>query len=95
MVFKNQRGHGVAYFISSIVAELVLGVLASIIVMWFSRQREFRADSGSASLVGKDKMIAAFRKLQQTSDQNVQMDDRLIALVKQRVFRAYLCRIHR
>tara|TARA_R110002095_G_scaffold45299_2_gene40718 strand:+ start:752 stop:1633 length:882 start_codon:yes stop_codon:yes gene_type:complete len=79
VVFKNQRGHGIAYFVSSIVAELVLGVLASIIVMWFSRQREFRADSGSASLVGKDKMIAALRKLQQASNPNVELDDRLSA----------------
>tara|TARA_R110002074_G_scaffold228259_2_gene399899 strand:- start:97946 stop:98827 length:882 start_codon:yes stop_codon:yes gene_type:complete len=79
VVFKNERGHGIAYFVSSIVAELVLGVLASIIVMWFSRQREFRADSGSASLVGKDKMIAALRKLQQGSNQNEQLDDRLSA----------------
>lgn len=79
VVFKNQRGHGIAYFVSSIVAELVLGVLASIIVMWFSRQREFRADSGSASLVGKEKMIAALKKLQQPSNQNVELDDRLTA----------------
>lgn len=79
VVFKNQRGHGIAYFVSSIVAELVLGVLASIIVMWFSRQREFRADSGSASLVGKDKMIAALRKLQQASTPHVELDDRLSA----------------
>ncbi|MDX2426272.1 MAG: protease HtpX [Cycloclasticus sp.] len=79
VVFKNQRGHGIAYFVSSIAAELVLGVLASIIVMWFSRQREFRADSGSASLVGKDKMIAALRKLQQASNPNVELDDRLTA----------------
>jgi heat shock protein HtpX len=47
--------------------------------MWFSRQREFRADSGSASLVGKDKMIAALRKLQQASNPNVELDDRLSA----------------
>jgi heat shock protein HtpX len=79
VVFKNQRGHGIAYFVTSIVAELVLGVLASIIVMWFSRQREFRADSGSANLVGKDKMIAALRKLQQASNPNVELDDRLTA----------------
>tara|TARA_R110002096_G_scaffold268308_2_gene461998 strand:- start:31261 stop:32142 length:882 start_codon:yes stop_codon:yes gene_type:complete len=79
VVFKNQHGHGIAYFVTSIVAELVLGVLASIIVMWFSRQREFRADSGSANLVGKDKMIAALRKLQQASNPNVELDDRLTA----------------
>ena len=63
-VFKNQQGHGVGYFITTIIAELVLGVLASIIVMWFSRQREFRADEGSAELVGGYKMIAALRRLE-------------------------------
>jgi heat shock protein HtpX len=47
-----------------IVAELILGVLASIIVMWFSRQREFRADAGAANLAGRQKMIAALERLQ-------------------------------
>jgi heat shock protein HtpX len=47
-----------------IVAELVLGILASIIVMWFSRQREFRADRGGASLAGRPAMIAALKRLQ-------------------------------
>ena len=51
-------------FRSNIIAEIVLGVLASIIVMWFSRQREFRADAGGASLAGREKMIAALRRLQ-------------------------------
>ena len=50
---------------ASIAAELVLGVLASIIVMWFSRQREFRADAGGASLAGRGKMVAALQRLQQ------------------------------
>ncbi len=49
VVFKTERGHGPAFFVTMIVAELVLGVLASIIVMWFSRQREFRADRGGAA----------------------------------------------
>jgi heat shock protein HtpX len=65
VVFKNERGHGPAYFVTLIVAQMVLGVLASIIVMWFSRQREFRADAGAASLEGKQKMIAALQRLQQ------------------------------
>lgn len=64
IVFKTERGVGPAYLITSIVAQLVLGVLASIIVMWFSRQREFRADSGAARLSGRGKMIAALRRLQ-------------------------------
>jgi len=63
VVFKTQRGNGPAFFITMIIAELVLGILASIIVMWFSRQREFRADRGGASLAGRQNMIAALRRL--------------------------------
>jgi heat shock protein HtpX len=66
VVFKTERGHGPAFWIATIVAELVLGILASIIVMWFSRYREFRADAGGASLAGRQKMIAALRRLQST-----------------------------
>lgn len=64
VVFKNEEGHGPAFFVTMIVAELVLGILASIIVMWFSRQREYRADRGGASLAGKQNMIAALERLQ-------------------------------
>ncbi len=63
MVFKTERGHGPAFWITSIVAELVLGILASIIVMWFSRQREYRADAGGAKLAGRTSMINALAKL--------------------------------
>jgi heat shock protein HtpX len=63
VVFKNERGQGPAFFITTIVAQLVLGVLASIIVMWFSRKREFRADMGGASLAGRDAMISALERL--------------------------------
>jgi heat shock protein HtpX len=63
VVFKTERGHGPAYWITSIIAQLVLGVLASMIVMWFSRQREFRADAGGAKLAGRDKMIGALQRL--------------------------------
>ena len=63
VVFKNENGHGPAFFVTMIIAELVLGILASIIVMWFSRQREFRADRGGASLAGKGAMIAALQRL--------------------------------
>jgi heat shock protein HtpX len=69
VVFKTERGHGPAFWITAIVAELVLGVLASIIVMWFSRKREFRADAGSARLTSPQKMIAALEKLQQGVNQ--------------------------
>tara|TARA_R110002073_G_scaffold189936_1_gene348779 strand:- start:579 stop:1466 length:888 start_codon:yes stop_codon:yes gene_type:complete len=68
-VFKTERGHGPAFWITAIIAELVLGFLASIIVMWFSRRREFRADAGGASLAGRHKMIAALRRLQATVGQ--------------------------
>ena len=63
VVFKTERGHGPAFFITSIIAQLVLGILASIIVMWFSRQREFRADAGGATLAGREKMVAALERL--------------------------------
>jgi len=63
VVFKNEEGHGPAFFVTMIVAELVLGILASIIVMWFSRQREFRADRWGASLAGRGAMIAALERL--------------------------------
>jgi heat shock protein HtpX len=63
IVFKTERGTGPAFFVTMIIAELILGVLASIIVMWFSRKREFRADRGGASLAGKQHMIAALERL--------------------------------
>jgi heat shock protein HtpX len=64
IIFKTEKGTGPAFFVTMIVAELVLGVLASIIVMWFSRQREFRADAGAAKLSSSKKMIAALERLQ-------------------------------
>jgi heat shock protein HtpX len=64
-VFKTERGHGPGFFITSIVAQIVLGILASMIVMWFSRQREFRADAGGARLAGRVRMIGALAKLRQ------------------------------
>jgi len=69
IVFKSERAHGPAYFVTYIIAELVLGVLASIIVMWFSRRREFRADRGGAALAGRESMIAALQKLKLTQEQ--------------------------
>ena len=67
VVFKTERGHGPAFWITSIIAEIVLGILASIIVRWFSRQREYRADAGAAYLVGSDKMVAALQRLAKMS----------------------------
>jgi heat shock protein HtpX len=63
VILRNEQGMGIGFFLSSLVAQIVLGVLASTIVFWFSRQREFRADAGSAKLVGAPKMIAALERL--------------------------------
>ena len=63
LILKNQRGHGPGFWITAIIAELVLAVLASVIVMWFSRRREFRADAGGANLAGNENMIAALQRL--------------------------------
>jgi heat shock protein HtpX len=78
VVFKNERGHGPGFWITTIVAEIILAILASIIVMWFSRQREFRADTGGARLAGRDKMISALERLR-TVHQPTQMPDQLAA----------------
>lgn len=63
-IFKNENGRGIGYFAVVIVAEIVLGLLASIVVLYFSRQREFRADAGGAHLAGRGAMIAALQRLQ-------------------------------
>lgn len=68
VVFRVEQGHGPAFWITSIVAQFVLGILATIIVMWFSRWREYRADAGSAELAGQQKMISALRRLKQVHD---------------------------
>ena len=68
VVFKTERGHGPAFFIVSMITQFVLGILAMSIVMWFSRWREFRADKGGADLAGRQKMIAALRRLQQAHE---------------------------
>ncbi|MGP1931825.1 MAG: M48 family metalloprotease, partial [Arsenophonus sp. ET-DL12-MAG3] len=60
---KNNQGNPMIYFMISMVLEVIFGILASIITMWFSRHREFRADAGSAHLVGREKMIAALQRL--------------------------------
>jgi len=73
VLLKNdeRNGPGIGAFVAEIAAQLVLGVLASIIVMWFSRQREFRADAGGASLAGRNKMIAALERLKMNHEQSV------------------------
>jgi heat shock protein HtpX len=68
VVFKTERGYGPAYYITQILAQIVLGILASMLVMWFSRYREFRADAGGAKLAGREKMIGALRALQRAHE---------------------------
>jgi heat shock protein HtpX len=65
VVFKTEEGHGPAFWVTTIVAEIVLGLFATMIVMWFSRQREFRADAGGARLAGREQMVSALQRLQQ------------------------------
>jgi heat shock protein HtpX len=69
VVFKTERGHGPAFYITSIIAQLVFGIVASIIVFWFSRQREFSADRGSARIAGREKMVAALEQLRKSANQ--------------------------
>lgn len=64
VVLRNEQGYGIGYFVSVLVAQLVLGIFASIIVMWVSRQREFRADAGSAKLNGAQPMVRALTRLE-------------------------------
>jgi heat shock protein HtpX len=71
VVFKTEQGHGPAYFIVSIVAQLLLSVLATMVVMWFSRYREFRADAGGAQLTSRTAMANALRRLQQAHQQDL------------------------
>lgn len=71
VVFKVERGHGPAFWIVSLVAQFILGILASMIVAWFSRYREYRADAGGADLAGRQKMINALKRLQQTQNQSL------------------------
>ncbi|MEY4597361.1 MAG: protease HtpX [Pseudomonadota bacterium] len=69
VLLKNEKGEGMGFFVATMVAEVVLGVLASMVVAWFSRQREFRADAGGASLAGREKMIAALERLKVNHEQ--------------------------
>ena len=72
VILKNEEGRGIGYLVATIAAELVLGLLASTIVMWFSRRREFRADEAGADLAGKHAMIGALNRLR--AEQNIEAD---------------------
>ena len=69
VLLKNEKGEGMGFFVATMAAEVVLGVLASMVVAWFSRHREFRADAGGASLAGREKMIAALERLKVNHEQ--------------------------
>ncbi|MFI8374345.1 protease HtpX [Pseudomonas helleri] len=79
VVFKNDEGRGIAYYVATIFAELVLGFLASAIVMWFSRKREFRADEAGAQLAGTTAMISALQRLRSEQGLPVHMPDTMAA----------------
>ncbi|MFT6430079.1 MAG: heat shock protein HtpX [Halopseudomonas sp.] len=80
VIFKNDSGApGFGFIIATIFAEIVLGILASIIVMWFSRQREFRADAASAQLAGTGNMIAALEHLRAEQGQPVELPGEMTA----------------
>lgn len=79
VIFKNENGHGIAFYVATIVAELVLGILATTIVMWFSRKREFRADEAGARLAGTPAMIGALQRLRTEQDLPSPLPDSLTA----------------
>jgi heat shock protein HtpX len=79
VVFRTERGHGIAYYVTSIFAQIVLGILASIIVLAFSRAREFRADAAGARLAGRDKMIAALEGLKRASERTQPLPEQMAA----------------
>ncbi len=71
VVFRNERGQGPGFWITTLIAQFVLSFLATMIVMWFSRRREFRADHGGASLAGRQNMISALQALGRGQDQEL------------------------
>jgi heat shock protein HtpX len=68
VLLKNERGLGIGYYVTQMIAQICLSILATMIVMWFSRHREFRADAGGANLAGRHKMIEALRALQRSRE---------------------------
>jgi len=78
VLLKNEEGPGIGYYVTFFVLEIALGILASGVVMWFSRRREFRADTGGADLAGRTKMIAALQRLQSLQGE-AQLPERMAA----------------
>ena len=79
VVFKTERGHGIGFYIVTFIAEMILGILASAIVFWFSRRREFRADQAGASLASRQAMIGALQRLRAEQGLPTDMPDTLTA----------------
>ncbi len=82
VVFKNENGNGWGYFIAVMILETIFGIFASLILMAFSRHREYRADEGSSRLVGKDKMILALKRLEHVVNVKEIPDDGKLAAFK-------------
>lgn len=79
VVFKTERGHGIGFYIVTFVAEIILGILASAIVFWFSRRREFRADQAGAELASTQGMVGALQRLKAEAGLPTDMPDTLTA----------------
>lgn len=79
VILKNERGYGIGYYVATIASEMVLAIFASMIVAWFSRRREFRADQAGASLVSPAAMISALNSLKSEYDQPSEMTGELVA----------------
>ena len=96
VVLKNERGHGIGYFIATFAAEIVLAFFASMIVAWFSRRREFRADVAGAQLADRESMIAALQRLQAETQRQVpnQMADSFKAFGISSGFVSGLAKLH-
>ena len=79
VLLKNERGYGIGFWVTTIVAQIVLGLLASMVVMWFSRRREFRADAAGANLAGRGNMVAALERLRSAHEMPNTMPETLVA----------------
>ncbi|MCF6324211.1 MAG: protease HtpX [Gammaproteobacteria bacterium] len=79
VILKNNQGHGIGFYVTMFAAQMILGILASMIVMWFSRKREFRADEGGAKFSDRSKMISALEALQRSSGATEDLPDQLAA----------------
>jgi heat shock protein HtpX len=79
VLLKNERGYGIGFWVTTIVAQIVLGLLASMVVMWFSRHREFKADAAGANLAGRGNMVSALERLRAAHEMPNTMPETLVA----------------